>query len=185
VHEGEYGAVDVAVGFAVPADGRARLTTTAGRLSDRTALSALGELEWEVGPGRASWSGRIHGEGGVTNPGAPVQTMFLLGGRHTLPGHDYRAYLGNGYWLLRAEGTVPVRPPYVGVRAFGVVGATYLGSVDIPADWPLVDTDGLRGSVGVGLSIGWDTMFLDIAHGVRGGGWEAVVSVAQHFRGWM
>jgi hypothetical protein len=185
VHEGEYGAVDLAVGFAVPADGRARVSTTAGRLSDRAALSALGELEWEIGPGRASWSGRIHGEGGVTNPGAPVQTMFLLGGRHTLPGHDYRAYLGNGYWLLRAEGTVPVRPPYVGVRAFGVVGATYLGSVDIPPDWPLVDSDGLRGSVGVGLSIGWDTMFLDLAHGVRGGGWEAVVSVAQHFRGWM
>jgi hypothetical protein len=185
VHEGEYGAVDLAVGFAVPADGRGRLTTTAGRLSDRTALSALGELEWEIGHGRESWSARIHGQGGVTNPGAPVQTMFLLGGRHTLPGHDYRAYLGNGYWLLRAEGTVPVRPPYVGVRAFGVVGATYLGSVDIPPDWPLVDSDGLRGSVGVGLSIGWDTLFLDLAHGVRGGGWEAVVSVAQRFRGWM
>ncbi len=111
--------------------------------------------------------------------------MFMIGGRHTLPGHDYRAFLGNAYWLLRAEATVPLRRPYVGIRAIGAVGATHLGDVDLPADWPLVDSGGLRGSVGLGLSIGWDTMFIDVAHGVRGGGWEAVFSVSEQFRGWM
>ena len=111
--------------------------------------------------------------------------MYLIGGRHTLPGHDYRAFLGNGYWLLRAEGTLPVRPPYLGIRAFGAVGATHLGGVDLPADWALVGSDGLRGSVGLGLSLGWDTVYFDVARAVRGGRWEGVFSISERFRGWM
>ncbi|MCZ6783836.1 MAG: hypothetical protein O7G30_11075, partial [Proteobacteria bacterium] len=67
----------------------------------------------------------------------------------------------------------------VGIRAFGVVGATYLGRVDLPADWALVDSDGLRGSVGLGLSLAWNTVYLDLAHGVRGGGWEAFFSISE------
>ena len=42
-----------------------------------------------------------------------------------------------------------------------------------------------RGSVGLGLSLGWDTVYFDVAHGVRGGGWEAVFSVSEQFQGWM
>ena len=131
-------------------------------------------------------TGRLDIEGGRASAGAPAQALYLLGGRHTLPGQDYRAFVGNGYWLARAVTTVPVRPPYVGIRLLGAVGSTYLSSgVSLPADWALTTTDGLRGSLGMGLSIGWDSMFLDVAHGVRGGGWEAVFSVSERFAGWM
>ena len=185
VHEGSLSAVEISASLGLPGDGRARVTTSGGRLGERNLLSATGEVDWELGAAENSWSGRVSASGGAVNPGAPVQTMYLIGGRHTLPGHDYRAFLGNGYWLLRGEGTVPVWPPYVGIRAFGMVGATYLGGVDLPADWAFVDSDGLRGSAGLGLSLGWDTVYLDVAHGVRGGGWEAVFSVSERFQGWM
>ncbi len=185
VHEGTLAAASLSVPFPAPGEGRGRLTTTGGRLEDRTVLSAEGSVDWRVGSPGGAGGGRVLAQGGLSNPGAPAQSMFMIGGRHTLPGHDYRAFLGNAYWLLRAEATVPLRRPYVGIRAIGAVGATHLGDVDLPADWPLVDSGGLRGSVGLGLSIGWDTMFIDVAHGVRGGGWEAVFSVSEQFRGWM
>ena len=185
VHEGSLGSVEISASLGLPGDGRARVKMSGGRLGERNLLSASGEVDWEFGAGGDAWSSRVSASGGAVNPGAPLQTMYLIGGRHTLPGQDYRAFLGNVYWLLRVEGTVPVRPPYVGIRAFGAVGATHLGGVDLPADWALVDSDGLRGSVGLGLSLGWDTLYLDVAHGLRGGSWEAVFSISERFQGWM
>ena len=185
IDEGTLGAVDLGVEFMVPGDGRARLTGSGGRIAERTLLTATADLDWQLGEPREGLHGRILAKGGLANPGAPAQAMYLLGGRHTLPGQDYRAFVGNAYGLMRAEGTLPVKPPYVGIRAFGVVGATHLGSVDLPADWSAASTEGLRGSIGVGLSVGWDTLFLDLAHGVRGGGWEAVFAVSERFEGWM
>ena len=80
---------------------------------------------------------------------------------------------------------MPVWPPYVGVRLIGAAGSTYLGSRQLPADWIVQDSGGLRASVGAGLSFGWDTFRLDLARGVPGGGWEAFFSVAQQFRAWL
>jgi hypothetical protein len=47
------------------------------------------------------------------------------------------------------------------------------------------DSNGPRASVGAGLSFGWDAARIDLAHGVRGGGWEALFSVARQFRDWL
>jgi len=185
VHEGTFGALSLSLGLGTAEGVGGRLTGTAGRLGEMTSLAAEGEIEIPFGNRRDGWSGRILGEGGVTNPDGPIQTMYLIGGRHTLPGQDYRAFMGNAYWLLRAETTVPVRPPYLGLRTFGVMGGTHLGDVDALEGWPLQASDGIRGSVGLGLSLFWDAVFFDVAHGVRGGGWEAVVSVAERFAGWM
>jgi hypothetical protein len=185
IHEGTLGKLEVSTSFGLWTGARARLGGAVGRLEDRDLFVADATVDWRLGNRREGVHGRFFALGGATNPGAPAQSMYLIGGRHTLPGHDYRSFVGNAYWLARAEGTVPVRPPYVGIRAFGVVGATHLGAVDLPADWALSDSDGLRGSVGLGLSIGWDTVYFDVAHGVRGGGWEAVFSVSEQFQGWM
>jgi len=183
--EGHLAAATAILGLHLPGDGFARLSATGGRLGNLSLGTAKLETEWRLGAVQKRWSAALRAEGALTNPGAPPQELHMIGGRHTLPGHDYRAFLGNAYWLARMEGTVPVRPPWVGIRAFAVAGATYLGSVTLPADWVATDSDGVRGSVGLGLSVGWDTVFLDVAHGIRGGAWEAVVSVARPFRGWM
>lgn len=185
VDEGVLGAVELSALLGLPGNGSVRVTTLGGRLGARNFVSATGQARWTLGTMKDSWSGRVSLRGGATNPGAPVQMMYLIGGRHTLPGHEYRTFLGNAYWLLRGGGTVPVRPPYLGIRAFGMLGATYLGAVRLPMDWTQTDSDGLRGSVGLGLSLAWDTMYFDVAHGVRGGGWEAIFSVSEQFQGWM
>lgn len=169
-----------------PAAVRAWLTITGGTVAERKFASALLESAWTVGSPETGWSGELAAWGGITNPGAPAQALFLIGGRHTLPGHDYRSFAGNAYGLVRAEVTVPVLPPWLGLRAFTAWGGTHLApSAAPPSDWDARDSGGIRGSVGVGLSVGWDVMRFDVGHGVRGGGWEAVFSVAPRFRSWM
>jgi hypothetical protein len=185
IHDGTYLAAELARSFGLPARGRAHLTASAGRLGDRSFGGGTGEVDLPVGSLREGPHGRVTLKGGAVTSGAPAQSMFLLGGRHTLPGQDYRAFVGNAYWLARAEATVPVHRPWVGLRVFGAVGATRLGAVDLPADWLRTTSGGLRGSVGLGLSIAWDAAYLDVAHGVRGGGWEAVFSVSERFAGWL
>jgi hypothetical protein len=178
-----------ALAVRVPLPGMGGVRTTldgeVGRLEERTFASLAAEALWEARrPGRR-WQAEVSLAGGFLTDRAPAQALYLLGGRWTLPGHDYRTFVGDRYWLLRGEGTVPLVPPYVGVRVIGALGATYLGSRQLPADWIARDSGGVRASVGAGLSFGWDALRVDLARGVGGGGWEALVSVAREFRSWL
>ena len=185
IDEGALGALSVNAPVGLPGGGVMSLVGEIGRLETRTFGSLTGEAVWEIPALNRAWHAEVSLGGGAVTSEAPAQTLYLLGGRWTLPGHDYRAFAGDRFWLLKGEVTVPVYAPYVGVRAIGAVGATYLGSRSLPADWIVQDSNGLRGSVGAGLSFGWDAMRVDVARGVRGGGWEALFSVAKQFRDWL
>jgi hypothetical protein len=185
IDEGWLGALAVRAPFGLPGGGGLTVNGEVGRLETRTFGTASAEALWEIkSPGRP-WFAEVSLSGGAVTDEAPAQTLASLGGRWTLPGHDYRSFTGDRHWLLRAESTFPVYTPYVGVRLIGAVGATALGNRSLPADWVVRDSDGLRGSVGAGLSLAFDAMRVDVAHGVRGGGWEALFSVARQFRGWL
>ena len=73
----------------------------------------------------------------------------------------------------------------MGIRFIGALGSTFLSNRQFPADWIVQDSRGVRASVGLGLALGWDTLRLDVAHGISGGGWEAVISVDEQFRDWL
>ena len=176
----------VATSLPLPASGSADMSATAGRLEDQTFAAVSGTVTWDINDREQHWRARVSLAGGLTGADAPVQALFLLGGRHTLLGHDYRAFVGNAYWLGRLEGTVPIRPPYLGLRAFAAAGSTRLADPSsLPTDWRAADSDGVRGTVGLGLAIGWDSTYLDIGRAVRGSGWELMLSVAPHFRSWL
>lgn len=185
IDEGTMTSLAATVRAGLPGDGRARLTLTGAHLGDRNFGSIETEASWAFAAPGDRWSGRVEVAGGATSTDTPPQRLYMIGGRHTLPGHDYRAFTGNAYWLLRTEGTVPLYPPYLGIRAFAVLGSTYLGGLTLPPDWDVRDSGGLRGSVGLGLSMGWDAMRLDVGRAVWGEGWEAVFSVAPEFRSWL
>jgi hypothetical protein len=186
VEEGTLGALIVRAPFGVPGGGTAALTGELGRLDGRTFGTASGEILWEPRSNELRWHGEVSLSGGAVTSRAPAQSLAFLGGRWTLPGHDYRAFAGERYALLRAETTYPIVWPYVGVRAIGAVGATHLGDRSLPADWIVKDSNGIRASVGAGLSFGFDAMRVDVARGLgRGGGWEALFSVARQFRSWL
>ena len=185
IDDGDYLATKLSYERVRPARSRAALEVTAARLGTRSHLGATLDVDRFLGSAREGVHGLLSAQLGAVTANAPAQALFLLGGRHTIPGHPYRAYVGNLYALASAEGTVPIRPPYVGLRFFGIAAASHLSVTDLHPDWVARDTDGVRGSFGAGLSLGWDTLHLDVARGIRGSGWEAVFSVTERFRGWM
>ena len=73
----------------------------------------------------------------------------------------------------------------MGIRFIGAVGSTYLGDRALPSRWVPQDSDGVRISLGAGLSMAWDIMRVDLARGVDGGGWEAVFSVSPGLTPWL
>ena len=185
VHEGAVGALELSAHVRLPAQVSSTLNAAVGRLGERNFVSATLNSEWGFTHPDGVWSSRVTAAAGFTNAGAPAQNFFLLGGRYTLLGHDYRSFVGNAYWLVGAEATVPVLPPYLGLRAFAAGGASYLGDATLPADWSATDSEGVRATVGLGLSIGWDTVRIDVGRALGDGGWEALFSVAPQFRSWM
>ncbi|MEX2465613.1 MAG: hypothetical protein WD995_01800 [Gemmatimonadota bacterium] len=185
IDRGTLGSVEVTVPFTLPANVSAEVDLTAGRLSPRNFASV--EIDAVKGfdlPGEIG-TGQLSASGGWLSGDGPAQALYLIGGRNTLPGHGYRDFVGDRYWLVRAETTVPVHERWVGIRFIGAVGATYLGTRALPERWSPTGSSGIRASLGAGLSIMYDVMRIDLARGLDGGGWEAVFSVSPGLRPWI
>ncbi len=123
---------------------------------------------------------------GVSSEAAPAQSLYLLGGRYTLPGYAYRSFVGDQVVLMRIEGVQPLLAPWLSVRAFAVTGKTGFGSRKLPDGWPRQSTRGFRSSAGLGMGLGWDLLHLDAGRGLNeGGDWEFVLSVQRRFWEWL
>ena len=191
VQEGVLGAVEGRLPFALPAAGTASLTATFGRMGDHAFGSAVLAGAWRRDtPGRV-WRLTADGALGLATGDAPAQELFLLGGRGTLPGYDFRTFAGHRFWMARLEATRTIVSPWLGIRGFAAVGATDLADSGAPAPWApgspwaAADSDGLRASVGLGLSLGWDVLRLDVARGVRDGRWEIIFGVDPRLHPWL
>ena len=185
IDEGALAALDISLPVGLPGGGRGSLVASAGHLGPRDFVTLDAEALWEGGLPLLHAKGSLSAAAGWVSADAPAQSLHLIGGRNTLPGHDFRAFEGEGYWLVRTEATVPIYPPHVGIRVLSMLGATYLSDRTLPIGWTATDSDGVRISIGAGLSIAWDVMRLDLARGLKGGGWEAVFSVSPDFRSWI
>ncbi len=185
VQEGTLGAVEGAFSLAVPSEGETRLYALIGRMGEHAFGALRAASRWTLTGADARTQVVITASAGVTSSHAPPQELPLLGGRETLPGYAFRGFVGRAHALARAEATLPLRPPWVSLRAvaaLGWVGGTPAG---LPEGWPATGTDGLRPSLGVGVALGWDVLRLDLARGLRDGDWELVFSVTPGLRPWL
>lgn len=187
IEEGTLAALDTRLPFPLPAGGEGSVDATGGRIGGRAFASLVVRNVWAAEQPNRGW--KVHADlsvGGATAR-TPVQELFFLGGRGTLPGWDFRSFTGRGFWLARVEGSHPLLQPWVGIRAFAAVGATTFASATLHDGWEGAhDTDGPRASLGAGLAFGWDVVRLDLAHGVGPGGrWEVILSVDPRFRPWL
>jgi len=187
VVEGTMTALDVRVPIPLPAGAESSVDATGGTIAGGSFGTLVLRNVWSAEEPDRAW--RLHAElsaGGATTR-TPVQELFFLGGRGTLPGWGFRSFVGRGFWLARVEATHPLLQPWVGVRAFAALGATTFASASLPDGWEDAhDSDGPRASVGAGLSFGWDVIRLDFAHGLGDGGrWEVIFSVDPRFRPWL
>jgi hypothetical protein len=143
--------------------------------------TALAELEagrsWE----RRELETRLRA--GVAGGEMPVQELFLLGGRGTLPGHVFRDLGGDRFILGEVTLSVPLGEPALRGRVSGAAGWMGAGAPSAGAlsRWPSTTT-GARGSLGVGLGIFYDILRVDLARGIGDGGrWELIVETRRPF----
>jgi len=124
--------------------------------------------------------------GGALFGSHPLQSLYLLGGRETVPGYAFRSRVGDRYWLLRAEAARDIRTPWIRLRVFGAAGSTRYGGDSLPPPWPQGEEAKLLISGGAGLGLGWDVFRLDLARGFREGGeWQVIFSVNRTFWPWL
>jgi hypothetical protein len=115
-------------------------------------------LVWTSASRTTSLTGRVNA--GLSTSNAPLQKLFLLGGRATLPGYPYRGFTGDSFWLLEAEATRQLLAPWVRLRAGAAYGG--VGTVDaLPLGWPASGRSGVSVSIGLGLI--YDIIRLDLA----------------------
>lgn len=118
----------------------------------------------------------------AVSEGAPLQSLYLLGGRETLPGYGYRSLAGDAFWLLRVEGSRQLFGPWLRLRGLGAAGRTRLASAEVPESWGARPPRITRFSAGLGLALGWDLVQVDMVRGLNGGSWELVLDLNRRFR---
>jgi hypothetical protein len=135
--------------------------------------------------------------GGAALGDVPSQELFLLGGRGTVPGFDYRSFVGRRFGLLRTTASAELVKPWIRGRlhaAAGWAGDTppelvyHPDASDVSALTTGFGSEGVSGtvrprvSVGAGVGLVYDILRLDVHHGIGPGGrWELVVEANPTF----
>jgi hypothetical protein len=135
------------------------------------------------------WSPRrseltVDGSAGVALGDLPRQALFLLGGRGTVPGFDFRAFGGDRFALARATASADVHPSWLRARAFTAAGWTDAGGPGAAAldRWGARPTGDPRVSVGAGVGLFYDILRFDLARGLGADGrWELIIEANPSF----
>jgi hypothetical protein len=165
----------------------AQLTVEGGRLEGGARyVRAAGEghLLFPLGVTR----GLVRAQGGVASTNLPLHRAFVLGGRGTLLGDDFRAWGGRRIALAHIEWRVPVPFPSLAVgpytrtpRSLIVAPFAAAGWSDRPiAGTPWAATPGAR--VTLGLAIEWLGVFrLETGWGAQSHRAGIAIDVARDF----
>lgn len=167
---------EVPLGGALGARWRARVAaegaTTA--LGDFGYGRALLRLEGDSPPPAeqaVSWHARL--AAGAGSGRLPPQRLFLLGGRGTVPGYDFRAWGGDRFALAELGAAADVAAPWIRVRARFTAGWTGIGGTGREAADRLgvEESGGIRPAVGAGVGLLWDLLRVHADRGLRDGRW--------------
>ena len=125
-------------------------------------------------------------QGGWATSNAPLQELYLLGGRATIPGYEYRGAVGDRYLLARGWIRHSLLEPWVSLRLTGAAGWSRLEDRQLPTEWGSDTRPGWRSSVGVGVDLLWEVLQFDVARGLsHGGDWSFFFSVSPRLTPWL
>lgn len=138
------------------------------------AASPAGDaLRWEIGTVVGTSAG-----------GLPPQRLHLLGGRGTVPGHDFRPWGGDHVALARLTVSHPLWSPWLRLRALAAAGWSGLSASASEAAagrFGVTGSGGIRPAAGVGVGLLDGALRVDVARGLDGGRWEWIVSTDPKF----
>lgn len=125
------------------------------------------------------WEGR--GGFAVVTGSPPPQRLLYVGGRGTIPGYGVRSFAGEQAMFVDGSVSRALIYPWIRLRVLGAVGWANGPETDFERTG-LVDSDGLRPSLGGGVGILYDIIRIDAVRGLHGGRWEWMLSVNPQFR---
>ena len=163
-------------------EGELALDGTVGRWDGGGNAVLLGRIEAGRVPSDLSGHTSLSLEAGTVWGSVPLQHHFLLGGRGTLPGHDFRAFGGRRFVLARGETTRALAPGWLSVRLLAGAGAVGATPGSLAAAWEVGGTGGVRGYAGAGLATLHDIVRIDGVWGMPDGAFELVLSVSPVLR---
>ena len=102
----------------------------------------------------------------------PRQQLFLLGGRGSLPGYDFRSFGGTRRATVALRASTDLWNPWVRGRLFAGVGAVDASEASAPRlrEWGVDPAGEARFSVGAGVGLFYDLLRVDVARGLGTGG---------------
>lgn len=184
--EGTFGAIRMGIvrrwGGLGEWEGEVALDGTGGRWNSGGNATLLGRIEVNRIPGDLSGHTSLSLEAGIAWGSLPLQQHFLLGGRGTLPGHEFRAFGGRRFVLARGETTRILAPGWLSVRLLAGAGAVGATPASLAEGWDVEGTAGLRGYAGAGLATLHDIIRVDGVWGMPDGAFELVFSVSPVLR---
>ncbi len=186
VDEGTFGAIRMGIvrrwGGLGGWEGELALDGTAGRWDSGGNATLLGRIEVSRTARDLSGQTSLSLKAGMAWGNVPLQHHFVLGGRGTLPGHEFRAYAGRRFVLARGETTRAVAPGWLSIRLLAGAGAVGATPAPLAEEWEVAGTTGLRGYGGAGLTTLHDIIRVDGVWGMPDGAFELVLSVSPVLR---
>ncbi|MDT8368006.1 MAG: hypothetical protein RQ745_02275 [Longimicrobiales bacterium] len=189
IDDGEWGWGEVALRTGSPMEGvasRASVRASAGE--GRAWIEPRLHLGWRTPSLSGRWRHHLSFDAGWVSKDAPAQAHYLLGGRGTLPGYDFRSAGGDAFVLARARVGREVWAPWVSAHALVAFGwIDDVGETSLRPDWELDPTlDAARVSAGFGADLLWEVLRLDLARPVSNeGDWVLLFSVNPDFWSWL
>lgn len=160
----------------------AAAVATAGRWNGGGNLTLLARLDTRLAARDLAQRVNLQAEAGAAWGALPPQMLFFVGGRGTLPGHDFRAFGGRRFVLATGEAAFTLRPGWLTARLLAGAGAVGATSDALQEDWGVAPTDGFRAYAGVGLSTLYDVLRVDGAWGLPRGSFEVILSIDPRIR---
>jgi len=155
--------------------GEVEFTRLTGGRGEGHGLSANGVGLWETSDRR----GELRAEGALWGWwGDPLpQGHRLLGGRGSLPGYPFRDMGGRAVVQLGAGISHELGTPLLRGRLGGGIGWAD-GRLPAPRPgWEGELASELLPYISIGVGVGWDLLRVEASRGLRGGGWEWVLSI--------
>ena len=144
-------------------------------------------MERRIGTHRLLLSSTAAGVAAV--PDIPAQEYVFLGGPLSAPGYGYHELTGEFGATQHAEWQFPVPFPSVGLGRFGhsppnatLAPFAHVAYLRDPAPFA-AQTDGFFPSVGVAAQFVFDLIRVQLARGLRNGGWAFSIDVHRQFWG--
>ena len=145
-----------------------------------------GTAELHKPAGRSTIVGRLSLAGVGGSDGIPRQEAIFSGGPMSAPGYRFHQFRGTGVAMSRVELRSPIPSVSIPLGRWGRIPGTmtvapFAGVTAVRGQAPNQGRDGAYPFVGVGLLSFFDILRLDVARGLRHGGWRLGVDIGRDF----